>query len=372
MMNILVIWLSSFRKMRYCLFLLLLITVKSGFSQDTLIYKNGKIENVHVLMIDDNLGFILTLQKQDTLCISKTVLKEYYIHSDIKHDIPDNLPRLAKKSHGEFTKNYSFFERPAKYTYGKVAISTNLAGFFAHSYNGNTRFFSNNRALSLESEYFFSHKFSIKMPVTFGLNQQSFPINESSYDLYYYDPYSGNTTPTLYFIYNNHIDYTYNSDHGRELKFQIGIYPKFFPWGDTKNAFYLAQGFNIGIGDYYTFDYHHHYNRTSWVDQSTGQLMQSWEYISGTKTGESNPSIFFRYEFLTGINFNISKSVCFAMETGLSSTMGNHGKEKDNYYLKLNNNDYYLYASLDYESPQKKVIGVFRVFLVIRWDDAKK
>lgn len=263
--------------MKIIVLTLFLVSGINLVAQDTLIFKYGKYRVGDVIEINPD-GILVYIDHGDTIAIHKSEIIEYSNEGNWYHLTADSTNfELIPKSTLKLKRN--FFYTAADYTYGRFSISTNLTSPFLFNVNKlNIRagIFAHNPIISIEPEYQISDKIAIKIPVLVGLNNNSpTPLNSnelirsnnnySSQKYYINGDYGRYTFPmsinygknAVEFLANEEYPYTSRKySHTQNVIAQIGISPRFYPFGQRKQSLYLAQTFAIGIADYYANDFY--------------------------------------------------------------------------------------------------------------------
>lgn len=360
---------KNFYLILFCISLL-----QMSYAQDTIVFSDGSIRDVKINAVDTLNQTIHYVRKNTSYTISNEEIISYKFNG-IWYARENQSNQFSVSENSFYQIKPHFFLKPAKHTYSKYSISIAYSpSSSAFGENLERRLFiaqfSNNATLRIEPEYLIHPKVSIKIPLVLGLGIESAPyeiFNEQSDYYYYNQPYFYFSAPTyplapevnsrnpqeqsLYF--NN-----YKPVHKSELLYQIGITPKFYPFGQTRNALYISQSINWGRGNYNSVDYYYDFDTLVFTDYWTGDQSASWYLTSERARVTKNQFNYFRFETLVGINFNVSSSLCFSIESGFSSIMQNNGKTEDRVFLKAPGEDYQLIYSGVYQvNPDNEVIN---------------
>lgn len=350
-------------------------------AQDTLVYVTNELQAVQITKIDKEAREITYQLGGESASIGFSALLRYkYQGTWVQIEAGNN------KSHGD--EKTGLFTKLGTYRYGKWAISYNLASPFLSVLSvvnkNNRTFFSNNALISIEPEYFISDKFSLKFPVYLGLPNFKLPITETI------DRQNVPTTAvdeggllyksTLYWRYQIELDNAVlpiidgkyeNEDapeHGRRLLAQIGVHPKWFPYGQSKNALFIGQGLDLGIGDMYAIDYFH-----TW-ETSNGSSVEDWVWTEERIELRTDNTLFFRYEATVGVSFNFGNALNLSIETGYSTPMKNSGKDGDRVYRRIFKSGAYEQIHAEVYNEDKGSWGriINRLHLVYRFGGERR
>jgi hypothetical protein len=351
------------------LILFFVALIQNCFSQDTIIYNDGSFRQVKITTIDTLNRTLHYVRKNTNHAISMEEIIAYKFNESwySKEDASGQFS-VSKNALYKFKPN--FFTRPAKYTYNQYSISATYSPSYSSfgplfMRNLFATQFCHNATIRIEPEYLLHPKISIKIPIVIGLGIESAPYQVVNYELpeYYYNKtyfhFSDYTYSGELELYDRNpqwqsISFTgYTPVHKNELLYQIGITPKFYPFGQTRNAFFISQSINWGRGNFNSVDYYYDYDTI----QTSGNYTY-WKQLSETAVVNKSWFNYFRFETLVGINFNISSSLCFSLESGFSTTMRNNSKIEDRVFLKTPGEDYQLiYSGVYQTNPSKEVIN---------------
>lgn len=280
---------------------------------------------------------------------------------------------LVEKSDPGVKIRGDFFRSPSKWEYSKFSLSTNLISPFTFINLGDPsfylkydhyrdRYFMNrftNSTYSIEPEYLIHNNLSIKLPVSFGFGRTTTAVNEKvpveyhgygglrghfrSYDFAEYD---FNNIQTI----NPSIPHYYG--HVRNLLVQFGVTPKIFPFGQRKQALYIAPAINFGVMDYYALDVYAQFEEcySCWYDENPNGIHRIVDEYAIQRKSEF---WFVNYEAIIGLNLNWFRALNFSIETGYSSVVQNKG-EADKLFIKMEGEDYILHQQLDAYNPNER------------------
>ncbi|MEX1002399.1 MAG: hypothetical protein WDZ35_09825 [Crocinitomicaceae bacterium] len=387
--------------MKQFFFLCAFTVFGSNFSgaQDKIIFYDGVVKEVRILNVSED-GTIQYVLKSDTTAVKGKELIEYSYQGNW-YSYNSEKKELEQYSSSKYRHHYSFFNDLPNYKYGRFSISTNLFAPFVspdvsvdvidlYTYNSNDFKLSNpnlfvqtNRTFTLEPEYLIFDWLSLKIPITIPL---TFDEPTTFYN---------SNTPTEFSMsyghfYSSFLNYRLDQDlegfdnlttadiefdnslksgltrPAKNLLFQVGISPKFYPLGQMKHSLYLAPSLLFGMANLFSVDYYATFDTLTYSDFS-GQIIEKWRLREEYGVQKRSPFFFVRSEVLVGINFNWWKHFCFSFETGYSSYIPNKG-EADNVYMRLGTEEYQHKGSFQY-NPKNRISGyvVSRLHLVYRF-----
>lgn len=313
--------------MKSILIILTFYSATLAFGQDTLVRKDGSILTVQILELDKNKELIVyQLDGQETV-VSFNALKSYILHSDLStsssssKSMPFVVPidsRLNFKSKSNIP-----------YRYGPWSVSTNLTALF--------NFGPTNSRLTVEPEYQFHPKFSLKVPLMFGMfNNYETGVRTSSFLT---SSSYGYSTPTNY---PQMIELRRRqADH---VVAQLGINPKFYPWEKDENvvSIYLGGALNFGLSDQYSVSTYQDLDTSVYIN-SFNDTITYWTPTTTEEHIENNVTNYFSYELLVGVDFHFGKQLSATFECGFTSL---HNTAEpilhDKLYRRLDNGPYQL------------------------------
>jgi hypothetical protein len=300
-------------------------------AQDTVIQLNGDVRAVQILKLDEAKNLIVYKFNDNTIYAELTAIKEYKLHSDLSasssNGTIDNA--VAIKQSG-YIKEKASMQR----NYSPLSIGTNLTSFFS--------FGALNRRMTIEPEYQLLDNFSLKFPIVIGLTTQielgetsGWYANDGSY-AYGHSFTSINSPPGLFF--------TPERRHITDVKAQIGINPKYYFNGKSKNiiSWYGSASFNFGIADMYSISRWDNLDTVNYYNSNTNEVMTSWSAETTREFVESSEYNYFNWELLLGIDINISRMWTLTLETGYSSRFIGQATEGDKVYRSVLGGEYVL------------------------------
>lgn len=371
--------------MRHIFFIVSFFCIGTSFSQDTLVFEDGVVWRVTILDISED--GIISFEKE-------LKNEEVDYHDLIEFSYKGEWHCLNKKNYTlesypnpRYKIRYSFFKDPSKFSYSKFSIATNVLSPFSNYNTSNlevssdkrmySRYISfTNRVFSIEPEIRLTEKFGLKFPLLIGVGGKAETINTTNLFSDDWTPgriYS-HLAPGSYAFPYGELSFTEDDiaienyswfydelrlkGHAKDLIFQVGIAPKFFPLGQNKFALYISPSINVGMMDFYSIDVYNTFDTLTiindvlvqWPDQYVQEGELNWK-ISEQRIEQRNNLFFYtRLETVVGINFNLGKSICFSVETGLASGINYNGPKMDNYYARIGNEGpYHLLESRTYE-----------------------
>jgi hypothetical protein len=336
-----------------------------SFGQDTLVLKDGIVLEVSIRDISDK-GVISYSYGKTTNSIEPDKIMRYYYKGDWYREVDGEF---QKQKSSDLKLRGDFFRSNSSFNYGRFSISTNLIAPFLETdvfdWQKDDRLVFRqytNRTFTLEPEFRFHEKFSLKLPVTVGLTSP--PQSGQNDDIS--DTYRGSTFLGDYFRYEFYRDYETNTlflddfivreftnwnyfglfrGHRKQLHFQMGFNPKFFPFGQKKHALYLSPSFIVGQMDYFQNDYYITIDTMIDVSQDYFGNWESYELfrVSEERFEQSSSKFWFmKWEVLIGMHFNWTKAINFSFETGYSSVVWNDG-DPDRIFVKKPGTDFELH-----------------------------
>jgi hypothetical protein len=343
--------------MRNILVCFLLLIFKTAESQDTLIFNNGDTAKIDLISIDESKGLLMYIDKSDTIFVSSGIIKEYRIHSEVEHTLPESIVKSAEESGSKYVVKHGFLTQPGEERIGKFAVSTSLTSLLENSPEKYRLHYALNRVITIEPEYFLSHKLSLKMPIEIGVSRIKLtPDNIDVWSMY--SSWSYSEPPTINVSYFNDSYWTYSYLHPQNLIFQLGLYTKHFSSIPRKNYLYFSQGLNFGIDDIYALDMYHHISYNEQNDY--------WDVLVERIIAKKNQVYFFKYELLGGLNWSLGRIVSLTMETGLAFKLISKGKIEDHVYRSIETSDYELSYTHLYDNKQFNKRIIFHLGLSFR------
>lgn len=354
------------KKLYFVLFFVTLL--QNSFCQDTIVYKDGSFRQVKITAVDTLNRSLHYIRKNTNHTISMEEIIAYKFNENWYSKV-NASGQFSVSKNAVYKLKPNFFTRPAKYKYSQYSISATYSPSYSSfgpvlMRNLFLTQFNHNATIRIEPEYLLHPKIAIKIPIVIGLGIESSPyqvVNFASTDYYsnqwYFDfnvpIYPAALELTRRNPQSQSVSFTnYTPVHKSELLYQIGITPKFYPFGQTKNAFFISQSINWGRGNFNSVDYYYDY------DTIISGGYTYWNQKSETAVVNKNWFNYFRFETLVGINFNISSFLCFSVESGFSTSMRNNGNVEDRVYLKTPDQDYQvIYTGVYQTNPNKEVIN---------------
>lgn len=359
------------KKLYFVLFFITLL--QTSYSQDTLVYADGSFHEVKITSIDTLNRTVQYIRKNTNCAISLDDLIAYK-HNEKWYSKEGDSGEFSVSENSLYQLKPHFFVRPAKHTYSKYSISVGYSPASADFGNLERRLYSalfnHNASIRIEPEYTLHPKFSLKIPIVIGLGIQdeSFDItyprqntDYQYYSTYYFQFYQQDAYPSLPLLVrrneaSNSFYYDdYKDVHKSELLWQVGITPKFYPFGQTRNALYISQSINWGRGNYNSVDYYYEFKDSIYAYTWPDPIVH-WNLQSETAVVTKNSFHYFRFETLIGINFNLSSSLCFSIESGFSTVMQNKGTTPDYVYMKVPDQNYQVIYSGVYNVNQNEEV----------------
>jgi hypothetical protein len=379
--------------LNYSFGLILLFCFHAGFGQDTLVYRDGRVSLISDTGVDHAAGVLRCVEFRVPVTIPLTEIAAFSIGPGWYRVNSQGLISGPFERSG-YKLGRTIFQSPAGPTARRFSISTNLISPFVNTWttgytyyannSGNTEYplqyyvtdnwrergkmetaFATNRTFSIEPEINLSKRWSVKIPLVIGFRpkfESDLTQSEDVWNDYSYgsDTYIRVRSPFAAYALPKFDDYnssmvvvypggmpgwnTYTRRHAKNLLFQVGIAPRFYPLGvNLKRAPYVSQSFNVGVGDAYAMDVYASFDTTNhkfaYWDES-----ECWILYEEKIEIRKSPFIYFRYEALAGIDFVSETGWFFSLEAGVSTRFQNRG-EADRYFVKIPGSDYQLLAT---------------------------
>lgn len=317
-----------------CLVSAFLFMAFGAIAQDTLRFKNGEKVAVKILQVDAGSGTISYEENGTKKMLTSRILSGYFIQG-VWIETNDNSSEVTNKP-----IRYGVFGKPLQVDRGPWSVQFNLISPFvpnmsAGDYSWNyfkEEHFSSRPSLNLSVEKSINNRFSVKIPIFYGHLGVNMPTGLNNPHYYNELAVSEENTwnfsqlPTVAFLDNYYYNATY--PHGNNMLYQIGCYPKFYPKGHTTLAWFLSPGVSFGTGDFLSADYYLTY------EYVLGNNGNYWDRIQQEVKVESNPFNYFRFEFLTGLDWSYSKNFSISSEFGAGGKMQNNGVTKDRLFIR--------------------------------------
>lgn len=359
----------------YLIFLFLSITY-CGLSQDILYFKNGTVSTVKIVKIDSSAALV-EYELNEQLIYGAISSFEKIIYQGTEIDLTywaykrtDNSQELTDKQ----------LRKSNPFSYGKFAISTNLTSFVGSSRN-DFRFFYDNSFFTIEPEYWFHDRVSVKFPIAIGMNANlddaPIEVNQNSASWSYSTEFNADASdlPTPE-IRNRSEIYTISQEsfgHARSLQFQFGINPKFYFTENNWFMPYVGQSFNLAFVNLRTIDYYLTFSE----ELNFPSNNYFYTYREECQLISNSQSTVFKYEGMLGANFNISRVFTFSSEVGYSNLNKATNNTEDRVYVRTDlNGTYELAKTTAYNVAEGYSYGVngrlfARVHLVLKFGGKK-
>jgi hypothetical protein len=356
--------------MRHLLTLLFCCISYVGTAQDTLFFKDGTVEAVEIIKIDSSAA-LLKFKLNDKTAYRAMSSLDKLIYGGVEIDL-SYWATIKPDEHKELLNKRARNRDP--FRYGKFAISTNLTSFVSGVSVKENRFFYSNGFFTIEPEYWFKERFSIKFPLIFGVdaNLKGTPIEEnqtySSWGFNYYSPID-DPFRTLPKIKDRKKEKYHTGGHKSNLRFQFGVNPKFYITKNKRAEVYIGQSFNMAFVNLLSIDY---YLTISHKDNlGGGGYIYSLE--NEQKIISNSDAIAFKYEGMLGVNLNITRSINLSAEGGYTNLNKAQNSVKDRVFVRETGNEAYQFEKESaynalYAYPNDLNLRVFaRVHLVYRF-----
>jgi hypothetical protein len=371
------------RNLKYLLVVVLLVFFQAGYGQDTLLLRDGQVylvanpepDTVARMLHCDKGGERIAVPFHE---LSRFSMGESWF-------VVNPLGAISGPVTGSgFKLGANILQRPVNGKPNKFSIGTNVVAPFVDTweidydysssgYSTGSYFtwdietqekmrmtFASNRTFSIEPQVQLSAKWALKIPVIIGFRPKTEEHIIQSEDLWGqvsdYDnraaimsPFARYHLPEFDLIGvvpvdvitsgdNYYTGYFMNRRHGKNLLFQVGLAPRFYPFGQTKNAVYFSPSLNVGLADHHALDVYASF------DTTTYQYSNYWILTQEEITVKRSPFIYFRGEASAGMEFVSKAGFFLSMEGGVSSTIKNRG-EADRYFIKQLDGEYVLQHS---------------------------
>lgn len=226
-----------------------------------------------------------------------------------------------------------------KHAYGPLSISTNLTSLISY------RPFNNK--VTIEPEYQFSDRFSLKIPIGIGL-KRSYTVGTleefsgySSYYRYNNNNFDPNVVPNI-------VEMPYRK-YVEDIIVQGGVNPKYYFNGKSLNilSVYGSLGLNVGIADQYKLHLYDRLDSTSYYNSWQQTQVYEWRIREEQAIYQNHQFVFFNYEILFGVDINFSRRITCTYEMGYVSKLMGKPTWEDRIYTAIHDQDYVL----NYEGP---------------------
>ncbi|MFY0689975.1 MAG: hypothetical protein JXQ90_22580 [Cyclobacteriaceae bacterium] len=285
-------------------------------AQDRLTYLNGFSREVKVVEIDSNVMYLKYVIEGEEYVVGLSTLESLDLKST-----PEIVPRTNSDPLWfdyrpiDFRSRTSLLRKPAKFQYGKWSIGTSP---FLKAVNLDfwELLYPTNPSPTLFIEYFMSDKFGVNISYRHGFANQQLDM-EPVDDLW---------------------DFQRNN---KEMNYQVTVFPKFYPFGQSKFSFYFGPIVNFGSkADFIGYSY----SQFS-IDPNTG-IRERWEGQEMFVSSEDRS--YFEAGGMVGLTFNLHQFFCFSVQTGVWSSStnrfetfnySNHRRtEVDDFFLEWHEN----------------------------------
>ena len=377
--------------MKYLLLCFSFLIINVLFTQDTIVFADGKVKNVNVLSVD-SLGKIIYEQNGKMKTIHQSEIIEYSDDGQW-YGYLNNTNNFVKIDGSNYRLYNRFFDSSPRFSYGRFSIATSLMEPFIYANMAdwtNVNVLFTNPRITIEPAYRISDYWYVKIPFSLGFNLRA----PSSYDLPVNDLYENNSiyqgSVTLssrmhYYALPNEVDDgiqpkitprsqrdNWNSSnritHERNFLYQLGISPKFYPFRQKRQSLFIQQSFMVGIADYFQVDYYSSFDTTH-LNMSGAELIQ-WNLYSEKALQSKSQFLFFRYEATVGVEMNWTKNVNFSAELGFTTQPINRGDPDRFYFQYQPGEDYQLVQTKTYQF-ENQIFALGRIHLIYKFNGIK-
>lgn len=323
-----------------------LLGTQFSMSQDTIIFDDARVHPVKISKVDDS--SVTYERRGKTKKASFTDIMQFK-HGDQWFYYNEDAKKLEKQSQPFFDFKCNPLQVNKNFRYSRFSVGATFT-FDVSAGTDTKRYYSpaDNWRIRIEPEMHFTDWFSLKIPVVMPLTTSDDQSADGLVIMHNAGPqnHSVRGIDFRYLSINNHLSdleesshpqsYSRNISSGnrsgagtREILGQIGLTPKFFPFLQQKVAFYIAPSFNFGIANYNqvnyfsTFDY-----QIDTTTFSTGNppvfqnsYTETWELLSERLEVNKANFTYFRGELTLGFNFNLTRSLNFSLETGITTDL---------------------------------------------------
>ena len=341
----------------FFLFTFLIISFLGWSQTDTLVLSTGEVRLVKLISFNEN-GTIKYELKGEEISLGERGYITFKSGDEwLEFDSENKVYTRSTKR--KYPIHTNFFSRPhpggkppkwrLQFDLLPLLIETNSTSYETSFISWNSyisTFYYNNRAISLDIGYEIHPMLILHLPMRFGLGANETINIEGRNE---YNPLIRYREPRELSDYKaDGVSYTpyyrHNQGHNKHLVFEAGLSPKFYPFGQSKNAFYIMQNFAFGIFDFKAIDYYSDYDTTMRVNYDNDTTI-SWTPNYERAVQRTNQFSGFRYEAGVGLDINILQSFSINIECGVSTLPKNKGTELDNMYFKIIGDEYSLIAS---------------------------
>lgn len=331
----------------FCVLILIGFSTVS-YGQDKLSFKDGNIEEVKIIKIDQYNKTIEYSKNNSRYVVVMFMLKKYYFEEKwIEVDV-------ARESLHPVNNIWSYLKFRSPWSIG-TNVSSALIGMLS-DYEG--PLLSDRPLITIEPEYRLENNLiSIKGSVAIGV---PFPSVSSYSQRYVNDTYNG----LIEYGFTNQDydqmiinDYYYNSRmRTRYVPFEAGLSLKLWPSERLRERFFIFAGVMMGQCDYQAITI---YDTFEEYDNWGTPLLRISDQVIEVR---NNPFVYTRFEGGVGYNFQISKS--FTLSTDLCFTnkpLQNKGDEPDIVYAR--------YETGPYEKVYESNYSTERSYYLRRWSN---
>ncbi len=256
----------------------------------------------------------------------------------------------------------------------KIHIGTNFASLFRNESELTERgYITTNPYINLEGMFTFHPRFSIRIPIGYGLNSldgniveggdlpshwfETGPDPEAPFNPYQDGPRLDSYRISSQILCNNRCTKPiprYIRPH--YLKYQIGVFPRFVLHNWEKVSLSITAGANFGIMDEYAVSEY-----SSFSSVKNGDTITAWSLNNQRIEFETNTFLFVRPEVLLGIDIKLSNRFSLTLETGFAQRIRGQGEKPDKIYTNLDNAGYNLILS-DYDDTEQPYYNSLSLF----------
>ena len=314
--------------------------------KDFIYLKTGEVIEVKIFSINfqtDFMGYELDNKKMYRAISS---LKKYELNSTLSREkisLIETKTSTTKNTSKEFDSNVG------KYSYGKWSISTNLTSLFS-TIERNSRF-------TIEPEYDFTSKFSVRVPIRIGVGDYYF--YEDYTTSVYFEGYSVNEPPQVRRNYND--DYYIYEEN---VIFELAINPKFYPYGKHHRGLlspYVGAALIAGIWKV------QNESQNITVARGTSSGYEYWSIIEASAFKKQSNVPFMSSELTVGSDFTFSRTINLAVETGVTVNLAHGDLGEYSVFGRQSGGEYSVYETRA-SVLDRPVRGRFRILLTYRFN----
>jgi hypothetical protein len=323
----------------------LLLIIQFSKAQDTIIFDDARVHPVKITRVDDS-SISYERRGKTKKVLFKDIMqfkqgeKWFYYNADEK--------QLEEQSEPFFDFATNPLQHPKNFRYGQFSIGATFT-FDISAGTDTKRYYSpaDNWRIRIEPEMHFTDWFSLKLPLVMPLTNPDDQSADGLVVMHNAGPqnYSVRGIDFRYRQINNYLNELEESSYPRksspnsstnksgagtrEILGQIGVTPKFYPFLQQKVAFYIAPSFNIGIANYNQVNYYSTFDyqidtTTYWTGNPPvfqNSYTETWELLSERLEVNKANFTYFRGELTFGFNFNLTRSLNFSLETGITTDL---------------------------------------------------